>query len=61
MIGSACSKVQKLLKNLEAGVPTARRELHWYCLAEGLAQGPFPASAVLTKLDSQWSFCLVLP
>lgn len=51
-MGSTCSKVQKLLKKLETGLPVARRELHWYRLAEGLAQGPFPASAVLTKLDS---------
>lgn len=49
--GSVCSKVQKLLKKLEAGLPAAGRELHWHCLAGGLARGPFLASVVHPELD----------
>lgn len=57
-MGSACSKVQKLLKKLVAGLPAAGRELHWHHLDGGLAQGPFLASVVCPKLDGNGVFVL---
>lgn len=56
--GSACSKVQKLLIKLEAGLPTAGRELRRHGLAGGLAQGPLLASVVLPELDGSSGFVL---